>query len=378
MRALLTCGRLPVTLDIARALHHEGVEVWVTDSLTAPMARFSRYVQRYVKLPAPARNAARYRQAILDLVGRHTFDLIVPIHEETLYLASLKELLPSSTKLFCAPIPIIRSLHSKYEVLTMIAGCGVIIPDSRRLTSFEDFQSLGKDFTNFILKPEFSRGAFHVRYANDWPTQEQFQRHQPWIAQEYIKGELCCSASILSDGHLIAHAAYEPLYRLGQGAGLYFEPLTNSQIQDFVRQLAAKHNLTGHFCFDFIRNTQDQLYVIECNVRTTAGLHLLDHSQRWGRSYLNYAPGAAVFGMSADARMALLPILACYLGPTITGWSLRKLMQDMRRARDIIWSWHDPLPSLMQGLGVCEILAQSRSKPLDQLYLQDCEWNGEV
>ena len=51
-----------------------------------------------------------------------------------------------------------------------------------------------------------------------------------------------------------AHALYEPTWRAGKGAGIFFEPRSVPAIERFVAGLARHFNLTGQVAFDFIED----------------------------------------------------------------------------------------------------------------------------
>ena len=52
-RVLLTGGRAPATLDLARHLHHAGCEVFVAESVRYPICRGSNSIKELIMVPSP-------------------------------------------------------------------------------------------------------------------------------------------------------------------------------------------------------------------------------------------------------------------------------------------------------------------------------------
>src|ERR1700712_4023849 len=85
---LLTNGRFPVTLDLARQLHRAGHNVFVVDPMEYHVCKFSLAVKHSYYSPAPSVDAPGYIKIVKEAVQKGEIDLIVPLHEEIFYLAS--------------------------------------------------------------------------------------------------------------------------------------------------------------------------------------------------------------------------------------------------------------------------------------------------
>src|SRR5690606_2011320 len=66
-----------------------------------------------------------------------------------------------------------------------------------------------------------------------------------------------------------------PLYRAGnaQGAGVLVEPVVDDTIRHFVEGFVSRTQWTGQISFDFRRDAEGRLHVLECNPRATTGVH---------------------------------------------------------------------------------------------------------
>ena len=81
--AILTLGRLPKALAVARALRSQGYRIVVAEPFALHVSRVSRDVARSYTLPAPNLDPDGYRAALLDVIEREQAELLVPISEET-------------------------------------------------------------------------------------------------------------------------------------------------------------------------------------------------------------------------------------------------------------------------------------------------------
>src|ERR1700712_4007579 len=88
LNVLLTNGRFPVTLDLARQLHSAGHNVFVVDPMKYHVCKFSLAVKHSYYSPAPSVDAEGYIKKVKEAVQRSKIDLIIPLHEEIFHLAS--------------------------------------------------------------------------------------------------------------------------------------------------------------------------------------------------------------------------------------------------------------------------------------------------
>ena len=78
---LLTLGRLPKALELARGFHALGCRVLVAEPHAWHVCRLSRTVASSFALPAPNTHPDDYAQALRALVEREGVALIVPVSE---------------------------------------------------------------------------------------------------------------------------------------------------------------------------------------------------------------------------------------------------------------------------------------------------------
>jgi hypothetical protein len=376
MNILVTGARLPAALELVRALNAAGASVWAADSLTFTPASASCDCAGYLRFPSPALKFQEFRACMRQTVQRLGIDLIVPASEEIFYLAQIAdELTPA--RLFAPSFVDLRRLHSKWEILAMASGCAIRIPQTIRATTNAMLRAGLKEMPESVLKPEFSRGAYEARFAphNDRDTLD-ISPDNPWLIQEMLRGREISTFSVARKGKVLAHAAYEPRWRVAHGASLYFRPLDAPAAERFVTGFVEKHGLSGQISFDLMVDDDGTVALIECNPRTTSGVHLFANPEELGRAIL--ADDTIAANVSDKAKAAKLAIALLHGASAFRAGKFRSLCADLRAAKDSSFLMRDPLPLLSLYASSVEILLRSRSWRVDarHAYTFDLEWNG--
>jgi hypothetical protein len=79
LRILLTNGRFPTALDLARQLHDVGHTIYVVDPVHFHICFFSRAVKKSFKVPAPHEDAAGFIQGVRKAIQEAKIQLIIPV-----------------------------------------------------------------------------------------------------------------------------------------------------------------------------------------------------------------------------------------------------------------------------------------------------------
>jgi hypothetical protein len=375
---LVTGARAPVALHWARLLHMAGHRVILADSHRFAMARATRFKTAYVRLPQPRNALAAYARAVERIVREHGCDFVLPTCEEIFFLSAARDQNGAEIPLVAPPFAILAQVHDKYRFAMMARGFGADPPETALLIDATDLRSYRTVSQDFVFKPVWSRFAERVLIR---PKSADLDRivpspADPWVAQAFLPGEELCCWALAKDGEMQALQAYRPLYRVGKGASLAFEPVANPQIRHFVAGFVAATVWTGQISFDFRHDAQGRLSVIECNPRATSGMH-----------YFGAADGLAealVDGGLAEASLTgpmTLPLaMFCYgLPAAVRKGALRRWLIDFRNMGDI-GAWPGDRPMLQAQLrALAEIIcvAALRRTRLKAAATADIEWNGE-
>lgn len=362
---LLTGGRAPVALDVARHLARAGVRVVVAESMAWPLTRGSRAVARSVRVPPPRQQPAAFLAALGRLAVEEGAALVVPTCEETFTVAGL-----AGVPVFTSPPDVLARLHDKGRFAERLVTLGLPVPETHRLTAQGDLAPFATDA--WVLKPAFSRfgvEALVPPHAARRVTALRPTPERPVVAQRFVAGAQLCTTSVCHGGRVVAHAAYRTPFVAGH-AGVWFRHVEHAEARDVAERLAAAEGFTGFLSLDFIEAPGGQVAAIECNPRATSGLHLF----RGAPLAAAILDGEPVEPLGSDARLAL---------PMLAAGAASRFSPAWRRAaqasRDVVWDARDPLPAAAQMLTAATFLlssARHRCSPLAAT-TRDIEWNGD-
>ncbi|WP_366289521.1 ATP-grasp domain-containing protein [Paenibacillus sp. AN1007] len=429
-RVLLTGGRAPVTLDLARMLHRAGHRVFAAESMKRHLCSASRAVEKSVIVPSPRHDTEAYLSALEHWIRIWQIDLVIPMCEEVFYAALGADRLRKHCRVLVSSLEKLHMLHHKYDFIHYAKSAGLPVPETHLIQSPQEWletqQVLGET-EEWVWKPVYSRFAARVRMPvqrlshihknnladsggstakahqtrshhkrmttpsrfallrHDPPDEILLSPRAPWVAQRYIDGRGLCTYSVVHEGQLVAHAAYESRYRTGEvGASVFFEQVQHEETHAWVKRFVQAAGFSGQIGFDFIEDANGQVYAIECNPRATSGIHLFHPGDGLVRALLDPAgllkEGIEVTPQPGAKAMLSLPMLGSGMRQ-IRGsrGSMRAWMAAWRGARDVVYMPQDRRPFFMQCSVVLAAwrLARSQKISLTEALTHDIEWNGE-
>ncbi len=384
---LLTGARAPATLHLARLLGKSGCKVFVADTFLAHAAGYSNVVSQNIVLPSPAHDFEAFRKRILTTIIDLQIDLLIPTCEEVFYISMLQTELQKHTQVFTSPIEVLKVLHSKYDFVQLLTKLQLPSPQTFLAANQQDLEHHRQDLKQYVLKPEYSRFADKVVIDNDGHLLQQnidfeVSSTKKWVVQSYIEGAHFCSYSIVKEGKLLAHTVYPVGHRVKQGAALYFKHVAIPEIENIVGSIAQELNYTGHLAFDFIHSNADNLYyAIECNPRLTSGIHLFEDAQKLTNLLVQTIPSLppkTLYGTPETQWMILFGLLLYALPKVKSIKEMKNLFLDIKRAKDVVFSWKDLKPFIKQFSSLYHFYQLSRQEGISLLEAStyDIEWNG--
>lgn len=166
LRVLLTGGRAPVTLDLARMLHRAGHRVYVAESAVRHLTRSSSAVEQCAAVPSPRHDTSAYLAELERLVQDWQIDLLIPMCEEVFYVAQGADRLRSYCRVLISSLEQLHELHHKYDFIQLARSLGLSVPDTRLINSRQEWmeaQSVLETMGDWVWKPVYSRFAAKVR-----------------------------------------------------------------------------------------------------------------------------------------------------------------------------------------------------------------------
>lgn len=366
---LLTGGRAPVCLELARAFASAGWRVVVAESLPVHLCSRSKAVHACYQVPEPNRDPERFIDALVEIVKAECVDFLIPTCEEIFWVSRGQERLQPHCRVLVEPLERLRELHSKWDFINLADRLGFRVPETALMTG----PGLWAGHGALVLKPVFSRFASKVQFVppgggvSGEPTPEH-----PWVAQEWLKGRHLSTWSVAHGGQLTAHADYAAEFTAGGGACISFRPANEPTTLDWVRRFVGALGFTGQIAFDFIQTADGTLYPLECNPRATSGLHLFS-PEALVKALVD--PRAPLQRPDPNAEVALRIPLLLY-GPQ-GRW--RRWLHLLRHAKDAIHRPDDPRPRIDQLRMLGPLWRRSRQDGISliEATTADLEWNGE-
>lgn len=383
-KILVTGARAPAALEIIRRLAKEGYEAYAADCLYFPPGRFSRYTSGYLRYPSPRHDLRKFIARLIAFVEQHKIDLIFPTCEEAFYLSACKAELEKYCKVFCEDFATMAALHNKmvFQDIAGKNGMGSIVTTAIEHPQQIDIIEKLTWEKNYVLKPVFSRFGNQV-VLNLKPTELSKYLNPdlfPWAVQEYIKGQEYCTYALCRQGKIVAQACYKPTFRAGQGSSVYFQPVLHDEIFRQVGALVAGLNYSGQIGFDFIMQDDGRVFVLECNPRTTSGVHLLSEKIDWKTLFLTDATAEPIVPTESPMRSKMVSLaMLIYSWRSPNRASFQELWTAFCAADDVVGGHSDWGPFAGQIITISEILWRSFSgkQSLKNASIADIKWDGQ-
>ena len=353
---LLLGARAPIALELARSFHKKGYLIILADSLRFPIGRWSNTIVTYERLPCARQLTLKYIEAISLLVSKYDINHIIPTCEETFYISRYKK--NWNCKVWTPEFELIDLLHNK-ETFSQEFKNYLNIPETLSLESFSNWSQSNR----YVFKAKYSRFGSQV-FMNQSLTLDAFKKPNNWIVQKKIEGREICIYSIWDTGKLKGYTSYEPVYRAGKGAGIYFKSVKNIEAKRQVENFGSTLNYTGQLSFDVIISNNTP-YFIECNPRGTSGAHIINNNL--ADCFFNEDKKATI--KTGDFMLTSLMLLT---------HPFKFLSKNIRNSKGVIFSLKDPVPAFAQLLSVLELVFIKLSKGISLLEATtyDIEWNG--
>jgi len=396
LRILLTNGRFPVAVDLARQLWTAGHVVFVVDPMQYHVCKFSIAVHQSKQVPAPHDDASGYIAGVKEMAVKWHIDLIIPVHEEIFFLAECedREILD---RLFAPPFDLLIRLHNKNELFNLIRRMGLDVPSYHLCRTGDDVRNLPLDKYEhgLALKPCFGRssvGVHHLKPGEPLPSDEELDigEHNHYVAQEWLKGCRYCSYSVVRDSRVVATGLYPVLETIDGSSSVYFQQKSHkgiySYIEDFVGRLRKiGYTFSGQLAFDFVE-IGERLVIIDCNPRSTSGLHLWTDTPYLARALTNslsketdlpIVPPETRLGHPSHVQVGAGMLMWEHKQASFGVWA--KHIQRLMGTRDIVWKTRDAMPTIAQPFLLTKYYQMCRQTGLQlpELFQQHVLWEPQ-
>ena len=351
---LLTLGRLPKALDLARGFSRTGCRVLVADPFRRHLAGASRHVARSFQVPAPRDGKAAYLDALDAIVEREGVDLVVPVSEETMHVAFLRDRLAGRARLFTMPPGQVLALHDKAGFIRQGGACGVAVPETHGLgTDAARAMAAGRDV---VVKPVSACSGRGVRILRRGAALPDTDSADPAVVQAFLPGCVHSSCTIADAGRALATVIYRGTVMSGTVA-VAFQRVEQPAIMAWINRFVAAVGWTGFISFDFIVSDAGEVHGIECNPRATSGVHFWEPDSV-AQAILDPASAAIRLRPQAELQQFYSCLTETQMAVFRRDGALRRL-RALMSTRDVTWDLRDPLPFLTMTWTSWPIIAQA-------------------
>jgi len=396
LRILLTNGRFPVAIDTARQLWTAGHVVFVVDPMQYHVCKFSNAVHQSHKVPAPHDDAAGYVAGVKEMAVKWHIDLIIPVHEEIFFLAECdeREILD---RLFAPPFDLLVRLHNKNELFKLMKRMGLDVPAFHLCRNGDDVRNLPLDKYEhgLALKPCFGRssvGVHHLKHGEKLPSDDELDigAHNHYVAQEWLKGKSYCSYSVVRNSRVIATSLYPVLDTIDGSSSVYFKQQYHEGIYKYIENLVSHLRDTGYIfdgqlAFDFVE-IGERLVIIDCNPRSTSGLHLWTDTPDLARAFTDSLPKNADLpiippetrlGNTSHVQIGAGMLMWEHKQASLGVWA--KHIERLIKTNDIVWKTRDPMPTIAQPFLLTTYYKMCRESGLQlpELFQQHVLWEPQ-
>ena len=249
---------------------------------------------------------------------------------------------------------ITKMLDDKFAFAQTAQSFGLSVPKSYKITHPQ--QVLDFDFSTeqhkYILKSipydsvrrlnltklPCNTRAETAAFVNSLPISEE----KPWIMQEFITGKEYCTHSTVRNGELRLHCSCK-----SSAFQVNYENVDQPEILQWVSHFVKQLGITGQASFDFIRAENGNIYAIECNPRTHSAITMFYNHPGVASAYLSSQPLKPLQPLTDSKPTYWLYHEVWRLNEIRSLQQLQTWFKNIRRGKESIFAFNDPLPFLM-------------------------------
>jgi len=373
--AMLTLGRLPKGLDIARALSGAGYRVIVAEPYTWHLCRLSRHVSRSFQTPAPNTDQQAYLDELETIIRREGVSLVIPISEEIMHAALVKDCLGEGVTFFGPHYEQLANVHDKGSFIGLARGFGLTVPETYLLGTDDAKRLAGEK--DYILKPVHGCSGEGLLLASAGDPLPSETGMPPTLVQQRLYGPHKSTFAIAHKGRLLGNVIYRGAI-FSDTVAVAFERLENEAvIEDWVRCFVSRTGWSGFLAFDFIDDHTGVSRAIECNPRVTSGVHFME---RGDLARAIVSPGCVdKIAFKREKRLQqFFPSLTETQAALFRRNQAREKAKVLFTTKDPGFAWSDPLPLVTMPFTSLGIMRRAflEGQSFGMASTRDIAWTG--
>lgn len=373
--ALLTLGRLPKGLDIARCLAKAGWRVLVAEPGRRHLCGSSRFVAGSFQVTAPVNDPEAYLAELLQIIKTEAVTLVVPVSEECLHAAALHERVPEGVRVAAMPLAQLLSVHGKASFVETCERLAIGAPKTLRLS---DPDAPGMNQSGpVIIKRDYSCAGVGLEVVAAGQALPKRDDAQQWLVQQFISGTELCTFSLAFEGRVLGTVVYRGTVVSGTVAVCFERIDAPDKVTQWVNAFIQGAGCSGFIGFDLMIDDGGEVFGLECNPRATSGLHFFQPEDLAAA----IVDPARCQQLRLRRRRLMQQFYPCLTETQLSLFRFREFIHNLGqllRAKDVSFMLRDPLPFLLLPYTAWSILFLTLFKGMSfgQAATWDVEWTA--
>ena len=296
---MVTGGKMSKSLHFARWFWKCGYRVVLveTSDFWCSGSRFSRAVSAFYTVTPPTLNRQAYISELSSIAQKESVKYFVPVSSA---LDSVNDSYAKTAleKLGCAGLhfspEITEILDQKHSFSKFVEEkLSLRVPRSYKVESSSEVHSLNESLKGEFILKNLDYDQIHRLDMFKLPCSKQqleqylssletpISKEHPWQVQEFIKGTEYAAFAVLREGNIRAIVVSE-----SSSSQLNYSHKQVPQIENWLEGFAKGTKLTGQVSFDFIVDSSQTAYCIECNPRVHSQCSVFLDKEEFGEAVL--------------------------------------------------------------------------------------------
>jgi predicted ATP-grasp superfamily ATP-dependent carboligase len=258
-KILLSEGSSLSSREAITALGLAGHRVDLLSSDPQCLGRFSRFVRRVHRAPAPGLDPDGYLSAVIGIVNARKIDVLMPVHEQAYLFAAARRQLPSRLGIALADFEAFEQVQSKAGLAELLTRLDVPQPRTEIVRSANEFAA-DRPYP-FFVKAAFGTASVGVWQVRDARQRDavlaQLQQHDAFaeglVVQAAVTGSLERTQAVFDRGRLVASHIYRQAVEGPGGGDVLKISVASPQVREIVMRIGRALDWHGALSFDYIR-----------------------------------------------------------------------------------------------------------------------------
>ena len=278
---IITYGWCRVSYAVLRCLAEHGLRVVAGSPIGASMAGSSKFASGRFSYPSPYVDPEGFVEAVSAAAHKFGASVYIPVHEEVLGAARLKDRFPKDLIIPVAPYETLMTAYDKELTMRSATAAGVSIPQTLFVPSLDVLPSLAEEALYPVMvklrKSNSAKGVFRFDSKEDlllrYPKivhDMKIRNDSLPIIQQYIPGKVYAVSMLFNSGKMVSKFVRKNIREKTYGGGTCTKCVSviNPVLEDEARHMLESLSWHGPAMMEFkYDEAVGKSYLLEINPR---------------------------------------------------------------------------------------------------------------